>query len=163
MHSLSTNPKSEHAKITFQAESINAIWQDEDFREAARRLHEEHVGAMRPDQFDYDMYRKCEKAGAFRAWGVRDAGRLIGFMSFWVRSNPHYGRDWLMALLDLQYVMPEYRHGFIPLKMWTTAEKYLKESGIKAIYHAKNVKHNHDKVLERLGYKPLEIVYEKNL
>jgi hypothetical protein len=157
---LSADPN----RLTFQPEHFEQmLLHRKDDLAILDRLHAEHTGGSKPRNYDFDSYVRMERAGMFRMWGARDAGKPIGVLTYCIRHNKHYGLDWKVALHDLWYVDPEYRSGFVPTMLWRTAERGLRALGVKSIYHGMNAKHDHGRVLERAGYHKIETIFEKVL
>lgn len=159
---LQAHPKSATPSITFQLESFEPMLVSGSADlQILDRLHGEHTQGDRPRGYDYDSYVRLERAGQYKIWVARDDGASIGFVSYFIRFNPHYGPGWKTGLHDLWYVDPPYRSGFVPMTLWRAAEYGLRALGVRSIMHGMSAKHDHAAVLERAGYRKIETVYEK--
>lgn len=112
--------------------------------------------------FDYDLL------GLLRTLTVRSNGALVGYVVILVGPHMHYAST-LWAQYDLYWLDPAYRQGWSGVKMFTEAERALREWGVKVVNI--NMKIHFDlsndgrmrKLLARLGYKPRDVVYAKVL
>lgn len=127
------------------------------------RAHAEVQGRTRPLGVDRQRYQQMSRAGMHWLFTARVDGELIGFLTYIVTTSLHYGPGWLEARHDAIYVEPAHRKGSIPLGLMGYAEASLKRAGVYVIYHGDRVAMMRGHALQRMGYKPIEIVYEKLL
>lgn len=110
---------------------------------------------------DFDLYTTVDKTGNLRVFTAReDDGRIIGYAVFFVRANIHY-KSSLQAVQDIIYIDKEVRgfgHKFI---LW--CDEYLAMEGVQAVYHHVKAEHNFGPLLERLGYKLVDLIYTRRL
>ena len=112
-----------------------------------------------PRYFDYDLL------GILRCLTVRDGPTLVGYVFVLVFPHLHYAST-LWAQTDIFWLDPSYRQGWTGYRMLRLMEKRLKETGVKVIYanaklHFEASRGTIGKLLERLGYKPTEMLYSK--
>lgn len=110
---------------------------------------------------DYDQYIKLENAGVLRAFTARDeSNALIGYALFFIKSNIHY-KSSLQALQDILFVRPDKRgigFRFIP---W--CDEMLRAENIQVVYHHVKEKHNFGKLLSKIGYELVDLIYARRL
>lgn len=146
--------------ITYQEE------QYENILEEIKPLHVKQWNELanhkdtRPLNPNYDLYISMNRESTFRTLTVRDEGILIGYASFFISFNPHY-MDWKYAVCDVYYIEPIYRSNGIGAKMVEEVEIWLKNLGINSITIQDKVNHSHESFFVKLGYKPVEQLYEK--
>ena len=87
--------------------------------------------------------------------------QLVGYAVFFVRSNPHYALS-VQAVQDVIYVAPESR-GNTGARLIQFADDELREEGAQAVYHHVKTAHNWGKLLERMGYEAVDVIYAKRL
>ncbi len=111
---------------------------------------------------DWDRYAQLEALGALVLATARAAGELVGYQIFLVTPHLHYRRS-LTALSDVVYLAPEHRLGTAGIRLMRCAEAELKRRGVQRV--VQNVKLHTDwgRVLERMGYAPIERIYSKLL
>lgn len=103
-------------------------------------------------------------AGMLRLYTVRDlCGTLHGYAVFIVSPNIHY-QGCLQANQDVLYVRPEKR-GWTGIKFLKWIDKRLKKDGVQLVRHHLKAKEgqNFGKVLERMGYELVDLVYDRRL
>jgi len=141
-------------------------WADccEDLKLLLPRHHDEieHDKAAVPFDPDYDTYEILDNAGALHLVMVRSDGVLIGYHSFVIRPHIHSRRT-LTAFADVYYVAPEHRKGTIGIRLFTFAEKTLKDRGVRQIYNATTKIVDNGPIFRRLGYTHIEDVYVKEI
>ncbi len=65
------------------------------------------------------------------------------------------------AKVDALYLKPSARDGRIGYNMIKVADDYFTSQGVDEVHHAVPVKRNFGRLLERLGYQQLELIYSK--
>lgn len=143
-----------------------------------------------PLEVDASAYHAAESAGALRIYTVRDrrtdqpcdhaceftqpygwvpeadcpvhdVPSLLGYAAYFVRPSPHY-RSSVQAAQDVIYVSPAAR-GSTGARLIRFADDELSSEGVQAVYHHVKLAHNWGKMLERMGYEPVDIIYAKRL
>ena len=150
------------------------IYQWENFRVIARELpplfkrhwkeialNQEHI----PLDPDWDRYFALDLAGVLRCLTVRDGPTLVGYIFFFVFPHLHYAST-CWAQSDIFWLDPLYRQGWTGIRMFKTAEKQLQQWGVRVVtinvkLHFEASRGTIGKLLERLGYKPVETIYSK--
>lgn len=116
--------------------------------------------ALKPD---WDTYRKIEEANLLRCFTVRDdLDVLIGYCFFFIKKNIHYS-DSLQASQDVLFLHPDYRKNHIGSKFLEWCDDQLRDEGIQVVYHHVKEAHNFGKLLERLDYKLVDLIYSRRL
>lgn len=110
---------------------------------------------------DFDAYLTIDKQGAMRIFTARDdQQRLVGYSVFFVRSNIHY-KSSIQASQDVIFIDPGVRGFGAEFILW--CDEQLKSEGIQAVYHHVKAAHNFGPMLERLGYKLVDLIFTKRL
>jgi hypothetical protein len=112
-----------------------------------------------------DVYLASQAADILRVYTLRDADahyRLEGYAVFFVRPNPHYSGS-LQAAQDILYINPASRLGMTGIKFIKWCDEQLREDGVQAVYHHSKVQHDFGKILTRLGYEAVDIIYARRL
>lgn len=147
--------------ITYQLEHINSVLEE---IKPLNIAHYEEVGAFK--EFDlnpaYDIYEQLEKDGLLIICTVRKDMELIGYSIDQLLPSLHY-QPKNFAYNDVIYVKPEYRNGFIALKLLKFETDRLKERNIHVHLMHMKVKHKFNRLVERLGYQEMDLIYTKIL
>lgn len=108
---------------------------------------------------DFGKYMDFEASDYHSFLGCFDGETLVGYFSFFVTEMLHCkGEKILMG--DVIYCNPNYRGTGVLDLLLQEAEDAAKEEGVK--FSSINLKCG-DNCLERLGYTPQEVVYQKRL
>lgn len=114
--------------------------------------------AFEPDK---EQYLKIDELGLSRVFTARNVeGKLIGYAVYFVRSNMHY-KSSLQAVQDVIYIDRAHRGFGAEFIHWCDVQLNLE--GVQAVYHHVKVAHNWGPMLERLGYKMVDLIYTKRL
>ena len=85
---------------------------------------------------------------------------VVGIACFFL--TPYlYSRNYIMAVQDLLYIAPEYRRGWIGIRLIKESEKLLKSRGVGIIDLACRPHVDNTTLYERLGYKYAEKRFSK--
>ena len=109
---------------------------------------------------DYAAYHALARAGLLHVVTVRADGDLAGYFISVVRA-PLHARTVLCAHVDVYYVKPEYRQGYLPLTLLRKAERFLREAGVQKIFAGHKMAHNLEPLFRRLRWTPSAILYTK--
>lgn len=116
-----------------------------------------------PLDTDWSRYVGHEDAGNWRAFTARKDGKLIGYLCFWLDNHIRY-QGTLYATADVFFVLPEHRKGMVGYKLFSEALKALPKPCKVLINHKLHFEGGRvGKLLERLGMKPIEVVYSTYL
>ena len=114
-----------------------------------------------PLDVDVETYLKFEALGFIRVYVSRDdEGKMIGYGVYFVRPNMHY-KSSLQAVQDVIYIQKERRGMGGRFILW--CDKQLKAEGVQAVYHHVKAEHNFGPLLERFGYKLVDLIYARRL
>lgn len=114
----------------------------------------------RPLDVDYTMYSVMSDLQILKVFTVRVDGKLIGY-SFWIVAKHLHYKTWLYAVSDVYWLDPEHRKTGIALDFFFKIEDWLKGLGVKSITVQDKLTHKHNNFFNKLGYKPIEQLYEK--
>lgn len=147
--------------IIFSQEQFRAdLW-----REATPLLiaHWREIAHFQDIQLDPDLtlYHAAQEAGMVRCYTARDAGVLVGYAIFFVRTNPHYRRS-LQATQDVLFLDPS-RRGLTGARFIQWCDEQLQAEGVQAVYHHVKAEHNFGSMLERMGYELVDLIYARRL
>jgi GNAT superfamily N-acetyltransferase len=109
---------------------------------------------------DWDAYASLDQAGQLGIYTARKDTKLVGYFIVVAAPNPHY-KDHIFAVNDVIYLDPDYRKGFVGIKLIKFAEKDLKSLGVSVLAINTKVHRPFDSLMERLGFKLIERVYSK--
>lgn len=149
-------------QISYQVESfkdlrdeIDDLWLSH-YKEIAR--HQDKI-ALSPD---YDRYMELDRLGLLHFVTARDVSKLVGYFVSLVAPSLHY-KDHLMSMNDLLYVLPSHRKGMVGTNMIKYAVDSLKDKGVSRVLINVKMANDFGVLLERLGFVPMERIYEKML
>lgn len=147
-------------------------YQEENFKDVVKELkpmlvkHWEELAnnkEVRPLDVDYNKYIELNEHGCFRLFTVRnDEDKLVGYASFFINFNLHY-QTWLFASVDVYYIDPDYRNAGVGSQFITEMESWLKSMKVRSVTMMDKLHKSHESFFVKLGYKPVEQLYEKVL
>lgn len=147
--------------ITYQEEEYSPrLWIEmypllEDNDEEMRAVSYE----LEPNRALYDAAANMQSLVVYTA---REEGRIVGYVAYFLAPNLHYRV--LSATADILYVDPEYRKGFLGIKLIKKAEEVLKDKyNVELILQHSSIRRPLDPLLTRLGYKECEKVFIKEI
>ena len=135
-------------------------------KDDAKELLEMHYDeiALNKDKIklnpDWESYHTLEELGKLSIFTVRDNGKLVGYFVLLVSNSLHYA-DHVYAINDIIYVHPDYRKGFLGIRLIKFAESCLKKDGVSIIMINTTMHKDFGKILSRIGYNPIETVHSK--
>lgn len=110
----------------------------------------------------WDAYFEIEKIGAMRMYTARHSstGELIGYCVFFVRPNMHY-KNSVQAAQDVLFIKSTERGTGVKFILW--CDKQLAAEGVQVVYHHVKAEHDFGKMLKRIGYKLVDLIYARRL
>jgi hypothetical protein len=120
-------------------------------------LHWGELGLTKDDvplDMDWDRYLDLESDDRLHLVVVRMDGHVIGYQFTFVGGHFHY-KSTLHGIVDLYYLLPQFRKGKVGIDMFKYAESELKKVGVvKVITGCKACIPglDHSKLFEHLGY-----------
>lgn len=114
----------------------------------------------RPLDPDYQMYLAMNDMEIVRVFTVRSDSKLIGYSIWIVAKHLHY-KTWLYAVSDIYWLNPEHRKTGVAFDFFFKIEDWLKSLGVNSITVQDKLTHKHNSFFNRLGYTPIEQLYEK--
>jgi hypothetical protein len=117
-----------------------------------------------PLEPDIEKYMAMAKAGTLRVYTARDRDDeelLVGYALFFVANNAHY-KSSVQAVQDVIYVDTHAR-GLTGARFIKYCDMRLALEGIQVVYHHVKAAHNFGKMLERMDYKLVDLIYAKRL
>lgn len=109
---------------------------------------------------DYEAYKRAYDAGFLLCVTCRDNEDIVGFVVFLITPNL-YSKKHVIAVEDMYYVKPEYRKGFIAIKILKFAENLLALRGVTTISIGCKAHSDQTRLYERLGYRYTEKHFSK--
>lgn len=146
--------------VTFQEEGFASV--DEHFFDLFRQHYEEI--AWRKDKIklnpDMDKYKAMADNGMAKMYTAREDGAIVGYAIWFLVKHLHY-KDTLKAMNDILYVAPEKRGGMLGMNLIRYSEQELIKHGVHTV--GLHIKKSFDwgYVAERMGFEPVETLYEK--
>jgi GNAT superfamily N-acetyltransferase len=138
-------------KFTFRVER----WQDVvDEMRPLWPLHWAEVAVnqdvIKPD-CDEERYAKLQDLDMLHVITVRANGRLVGYAIWFLTHHFHY-KSVLHALADMYFVLPEFRVAGVGARLFVESEQTLKARGVIRAHTSCKVEHDHQPLLEALGW-----------
>jgi GNAT superfamily N-acetyltransferase len=147
-------------EITFQAEPFANLMRD---GKELFNAHWEEIASHKdkvPLNPNYDAYLHLCEGGLLHTVTTRIYEKLVGYFMVVVVPHLHY-QDCVIAQSDILYLMPEVRGNGAGTRLIQFVESYLKSFGVHRIIINCKVAHDFGGLLEELGYKFIEKVYDK--
>ncbi len=113
-----------------------------------------------PLDFDFEAYRAFDTAGLLHVLTARDDGKLVGYYVSVVRAHPHY-KSTLYGMVDIYFILPEYRKAAVGLQFFRELEKSMRALGVQSLLSMTKKHHDMSRLFERLGWTPIETVFQK--
>lgn len=111
---------------------------------------------------NWDMYKEADKNGQLVWLIARDCGQIVGYSLFLISPNPHY-KDFITAIEDIFYVVPDKRGSKIAVNLIKRSEKILKSRHVSVITHHAKFTNTFAQFLEKFGYKQTEVMLSKRI
>lgn len=111
---------------------------------------------------DWDAYVRFEAEGRLFILTARRDELLIGYNVMMLVAHPHYAGN-RVAQNDVIYVVPSLRRGKIGLGLIKYFETAMRACGYDKIYYHAKPANAFGRLLEHLGYPPVETVHAKSL
>jgi len=111
---------------------------------------------------DYIRYFRMQELNLYFLMTCRKEGKLIGYAGFFIHPNIRFP-DCLMAYEDLYYIKPENRQGRTGYKLFTEAERLLKQRDVNRINLSCKTFQDHGRLFEHLGYEFYEKHFTKRI
>ena len=145
--------------LTFQVEKLQDIW-DEIL--PILKEHYLEIAHYKDIRFEPDVayYFSAEDNGKVHTFTAREDGELIGYAVFGVLYNIHY-KSSKQAHQDIIYIKKEKRGFGRYFIEW--CDEQLRGMGVQVVYHHIKASHNWGKVLEKMGYQMVDVLYTKRL
>jgi GNAT superfamily N-acetyltransferase len=148
--------------VTYQWDSLRRLL-DEGIAEVSRKHWEEIAldKATVPLDTDWNRYLHYESLGAWRVFSARVDGKPVGYICWWIDHHIRY-QSTIYATADVFFILPEHRKGMVGYRLFAEAFKALPKPCKVLINEKLHFKDGRvGKLLERLGMKPIEVVYSK--
>lgn len=147
--------------MQYQEERTSEVWDE------AWPLLIEHFEEISANQDialnpDIEKYNNLDDLGMLRCYTARDNGQLVGYALFLVHQNMHYAQS-KQAQQDVIFLQKDARKGLTGYKLIRFAEDMLRGENVQIVYHHVKAMHNFGKILERQGYKLVDLIYSKRL
>ncbi len=121
--------------------------------------------AVAPLDPDWEAYIKLENNGALFTFTARknnefipEKSMLLGYYIAFISTHIHY-RHTLVSDTDIFYLHPAYRDGLTGYKLIKKAEHILETMGMEIIIMSVKTGTGMEKLATRLGHKPLDTKY----
>lgn len=115
-----------------------------------------------PLDVDWSKYEAAEARGTLRAFIARVNGEMVGYMALLVDFNPHY-KGSLQAVQDVLYIEPRWRGGWLAYRLLHYAHLALLAEGVQVIYQHIKAAHDHSRLLHKLDYQLVDLIFAKRL
>lgn len=108
-----------------------------------------------------DMYRALAAAQVLRIYTARSESKLVGYQVFTITTHPHF-KDRIQAVMDLLYLSPEARLGWMGYKFLTFVDEELRKEGVHLMFRAIAAKNDFGPLLERMGYRLADLSFMRS-
>jgi GNAT superfamily N-acetyltransferase len=115
-----------------------------------------------PLQINEPVYRAHDSAGTLLLVTMRVDGKLVGYHTTFLAPHLHSAST-LYGFTDLYFILPEWRRGWLPVKLFRYVEDRLREAGVVKVTTATEEVLERGAIFRRLKYKKTETVYTKVL
>lgn len=120
-------------KLSFGWERLSILLKEPNIRDLLTSYWQElsPFPNLRLD-IDWPHFFQQEQIGVYRVWAARVNGTLAGFMSFYVKTHPHF-KTTLVAIDGGYYLAPGFRDttSMVGIRMWRSATAALKKEGVQ--------------------------------
>jgi len=150
------------SKVTYQRERVRNMWNE---ALPLLREHYKEVGLYNDKVLfdpDVEKYEMLDDMDILYIVTARDEEKLVGYYACFIQPNLHY-KQTLASTADVFYVHPEYRKGFVGIKLLKEAEEHMRDLGVDVMTLAFKTYSPLDPLLERLGWDYTERFYSKYL
>lgn len=148
---------------------VFAVERFQDFQPSLAKLIDQHWCEVAlnhnevPLDPDWDRYNAMSDAGVLHCVTIRDEyGSLKGYHLGIKGGHLHY-KSTLHLVTDVYYVVPEWRSGFVLLKLLRYVEKCARDMGVRKLFTATKLHLDMGAVFERAKYRETERLYAKIL
>ena len=150
--------------ITFAHEPLAWLLRDGVEELTVRHWHEIALDKEQvPLATDWAKYQALEDTGAWRAFAARRDGKIIGYITYFIDFHVRY-KTTRYVEADVFFIVPEERKGMVGYRLFSEFMKALPKPCKLLINEKLTFKDGRvGKLLERLGMKPIEVVYSKFL
>jgi hypothetical protein len=111
---------------------------------------------------NWDWYFKGSEMGFLKVFTMREEKALVGYGVFIVLPAMHYS-SCLQATQDILFLRKDLRGKLSGFRFIKWCDEQLKAGGVQVVYHHVKFAHDWGKLLERIGYKPIEKIYGRRL
>ena len=132
-----------------------------------RVVAEHHEEARRGGEWplvpDFDVYHNLDRAGLLQCHVAYDAGEVVGYTADILSPCALHYTNHSVAVNDMIYVKPEYRHKGVLQELINTAVAHLKSLGCE-LYTVNLKAHNPCKsAMNALGFQMAEVVWHLDI
>lgn len=147
-------------RLTLGVEHAKDLWPE------LLPLAEAHYAEIRhhggtPMSINQALYESLDADDLLRVFTVRRDGVLVGYCVMCIRTE-HHSTSSKCAHEDCIYLKPECR-GRTGSQFLRWIDEYLASEGIAIVYRNVPTIHNHGPLLQRCGYRPIEVIWVREL
>lgn len=148
-----------HSDVVFNIENLGNILGE---LKPLLNIHHEEISHYKDIEFepDFETYLSLQKINAIVLFTARVDGVLVGYNIYFVRPSLHYKKS-VAAVQDVVFIHPEFR-GF-GRDFFNYCDSNLKQMKVQVTYSHMKAKNSFGKMLEKLGYELMDLVYAKRL
>ena len=146
--------------ITFQVEAWSTVVPELEAHWKAHWTEIAHDQDKMPLAVDYPAYATLEAQDKLHVVTVRVDDELVGYHITFVHAHPHYAST-LCGFVDVYYVHPAYRQGFLAVRLFRLVEMSLRERGVQKLFSSCKVDAPLGPLFQRLGWQPSDQLFTK--
>lgn len=154
-------------RTTFRREVLGIV-----LREAMPLMRRHHAALNvvegAPFDPDFERYFALERAGCLVVFTARNRGELVGY-SIWTLSPHAFHASMLAATNETFWLEPEFRQWTTGMELFAYSEQELAKLGASLLFAYGQIEFEKQhggvtgKLLSRLGFKPMDQLYIKDL
>lgn len=109
-----------------------------------------------------EMYKILASAHVLRIYTARRDFTIVGYQVFTVTIHPHF-RELKQAVMDLLYLSPDERLGWMGYMFMKFVDEELKKEGVHLMFRAISARHDFGTILERMGYQLCDLNFSRRI
>lgn len=109
-----------------------------------------------------EMYQALALAQVLRIYTARQGTSLVGYQVFTITTHPHF-RKMKQAVMDILYLSPESRLGWMGYSFLKFVDAELKKEGVNLMFRSISARNDFSPLLERMGYQLVDLNFMRRL
>jgi N-acetylglutamate synthase-like GNAT family acetyltransferase len=150
-----------HREMSFSAEPMSKVLNDEAFNGLLKQNAEELAGALGYEiEIDRDHYVYLASQSVSHMFTIRAEGELVGYAAYFVSENPQC-KGTKRAVQDALFIHPANRKGGTAMRFIDYCCDQLGKRGVDIVYQVTNTHIDFGRTLRLMGFREVEHVYAR--